>query len=443
MSSPDQAAQRSLQQTLQWYSRFQRHGRYRPSPELQAAVRPQLQTLQAALTKLEQNAIRIAAFGLVSRGKSAVLNALVGEQTLITSPINGETKYPQSVRWQVGDGAQIELIDTPGLDEIAGQARAQMAQDVAQQADLILFIVAGDMTRTEYEALRDLRHAQKPLILVFNKIDLYPELDQGLIYQQLQRWAGSGAEDRALQALLSPAEVVRVAAAPAPVLVRSQWPDGRIQETWETPPPDIEPLRVKILELLQREGRSLLALNALVQARTATETLVRKTIELRGTEAEAMIWQYARWKALIVGLNPIVVLDVVGGAIADLALIRSLAKLYGLPMTSFAAEKLWRKILFSSGTLLLSEWGSTVVLGAGKTASLGELSLWGTWTTTALLQGGLAAYGTCVVGKVAQQYLEQGCTWGEGGINTTIQTILNQVDRQTVLARLRQDLQHS
>jgi len=48
---------------------------------------------------------------------------------------------------------QVELIDTPGLDEIEGQARAQMARDVVRQADLILFVVAGDITRTEYQAL--------------------------------------------------------------------------------------------------------------------------------------------------------------------------------------------------------------------------------------------------------------------------------------------------
>jgi predicted GTPase len=67
---------------------------------------------------------------------------------------------------------QIELIDTPGLDEIAGEARANMAKEVAGQADLILFIVAGDITRTEYDALCGLKQSHKPLILVFNKIDL-------------------------------------------------------------------------------------------------------------------------------------------------------------------------------------------------------------------------------------------------------------------------------
>ena len=97
--------------------------------------------------------IRVAAFGLVSRGKSSVVNALVGQKVLTTGPLHGVTRWPRSVRWTPATGKiQIELIDTPGLDEIEGEARANMAREVAKSADLILFIVAGDITRTEYEA---------------------------------------------------------------------------------------------------------------------------------------------------------------------------------------------------------------------------------------------------------------------------------------------------
>jgi magnesium-protoporphyrin O-methyltransferase len=45
--------------------------------------------------------------------------------------------------------ARIELIDTPGIDEVDGEGRAELAKRIAQQADLILFIVAGDMTNPD------------------------------------------------------------------------------------------------------------------------------------------------------------------------------------------------------------------------------------------------------------------------------------------------------
>ena len=60
--------------------------------------------------------IKITAFGLVSRGKSAVLNALIGEKILETGPVHGVTQWPKSLRWTPNSGKiQVELTDTPGL----------------------------------------------------------------------------------------------------------------------------------------------------------------------------------------------------------------------------------------------------------------------------------------------------------------------------------------
>jgi hypothetical protein len=58
-----------------------------------------------------------------------------------------------------------------------------------------------------------------------------------------------------------------IAAEPAPLEVRVEWPDGEVTYEWETPPPQVDELKQKILSILNREGRSLLALNALFQAR--------------------------------------------------------------------------------------------------------------------------------------------------------------------------------
>ena len=434
----------SLRQTLSWYGHLRTQ---RQQPEMQAALRSELEVLGNTLEKLDQGVIRIAAFGLVSRGKSAVLNALMGQKILQTGPLNGVTQWPKYVRWTptTTGKVQVELIDTPGLDEINGQERAQMARDVARQADLILFAIAGDITRTEYQALCELRQAQKPLILVFNKIDLYPDQDRQAIYQQLQKLGANSSNGKRLQQLLSADEIVMVAAEPAPLEVRVEWPDGRVTYEWETPPPQVDELRQKILSLLNLEGRSLLALNALVQARDAEANIARKTVELRNAEAEDLIWRYAQYKALAVALNPIAILDVIGATVADLALIRALARLYNLPMTGYEAGKLWKTILVSSGGLLLGELGSSLLLGLGKSAAAiasGENPTNITaYAGSAISQAGIAGYGAYAVGKAAKLYLEQGATWGQLGANTVIQEILNQVEPNTILYRLRKELQ--
>jgi GTPase SAR1 family protein len=376
----------------------------------------------------------------------------MGQKILQTGPLHGVTQWPRSVYWapespdQAGLPVQIELIDTPGLDEIEGQARAEMAQDIAQQADLILFVVAGDITRTEYQALQQLRQAQKPILLVFNKVDLYPDQDRQVIYQKLKTLDQQTFTADAEAPIASPDDIVMVAAEPAPMEVRVEWPDGRVTQEWEAPPAQIEELKQKLLQIVQTEGRSLLALNALRQSREAESRIAQRITELQQAEAEALIWKYAKYKALAIAFNPVAVLDVMGGAIADLMMIRALARLYGLPMTGYEAGKLWRAILKSSGSTLLSELGSGLLLGLGKSAAAvtsifespsGLMAYAGAMAA----QAGAAGYGTYIVGQAAQVYLEQGCTWGPQGANTVIQDILQTVEPDSILERLRQELE--
>ncbi|MEY2912077.1 MAG: hypothetical protein RLZZ184_1386 [Cyanobacteriota bacterium] len=302
-------ARASLRQALSWYGYLRKSGQLAANPELENLLKPEIEALNNTLSKLDANVIRIAAFGLVSRGKSAVLNSLIGEKILQTGPLNGVTQWPRSVRWKPGDKVLVELIDTPGLDEIAGELRAEMARNVARQADLILFVVSGDITKTEYQGLLELRQAQKPLILVFNKIDLYPEIDRNAIYKNLQQLGAGNLQNNPLL----PDEIVMVAAEPAPMEVRVEYPNGTINYEWETPPPQVEELKQTILNILNREGRSLLALNALIQARESEENIAQKTIDMREKEAEDIIWRFTQYKALVIGLNPIAFLDIIGG----------------------------------------------------------------------------------------------------------------------------------
>jgi uncharacterized protein len=431
-------ARASLQQSLSRYAAAN-------VGEISASLQSDLDTLAQTLTKLEQSNYSIAVFGMVSRGKSAVLNALMGKKVLETGPLNGVTRFPRSTRWSPDGIIQIDLIDTPGLDEIDGETRGKMAAEVVRQADLILFIIAGDITQLEYQSLCELRQAQKPLVLVFNKSDLYPETERAAIYQQLQNLSGGNVSDELLQRLLSADEVVMVAADPTPIQVRIEYPDGTRKSEWEQPAPQIAPLQAKIQELLAREGRSLLAINALVQARSAEENLAKSTLVSLQSDANALVWKFAQYKAIAVAVNPIAVFDLLGGVFVDFLLIRSLAKLYNLPMTKYELTKLLNGIVFSSASLLLGELATGVIFGVGKTAAL---LIGSSVNFTALpgyfgggaIQGAIAGYGAYMVGKAAQTYLEEGCTWGQLGANTVIQEILDRVDDATILSRLRDEL---
>lgn len=294
------------------------------------------ETVDKTVDKLDRFVVRIAAVGLVSRGKSAVLNGLLGEALLETGLLNGVTRVPRSVQWRSDPSdrdrpLEIELIDTPGLDEIDGHLRADLAKEVAQQADLILFIVAGDINRTEERALAELRRAHKPLILVFNKIDLIPEGDRPAIVQRLRalmaleaavKSGETAADETDWQPVLPVDEVVSVAAQPAPLQLREEWTDGRVTYGWESPPPEVESLRAAILKIVDREGRSLLALNALLQARLTERAIAQKTIHHLRDDADRLIWRLIwrciRLKAAVIAISPLLSVDAIAAIALDL-----------------------------------------------------------------------------------------------------------------------------
>ncbi|MEL7359647.1 MAG: DUF697 domain-containing protein [Cyanobacteria bacterium J06560_6] len=424
----------------------------------QAVVKDGIDQLTALMGKLDGSLLRVAVFGLVSRGKSAVINALMGEKVLETGPLNGVTRWPRSVYWlpekdnpenENKQQLKLELIDTPGLDEIEGEARSEMAEEVAQQADLILFVVSGDVTQTEYAGLQQLYATKKPLLLVFNKVDLYPDADRETVAHNLQTlWQKAESKADLPPGARLVDDIVMVSAEPAPLQVRVEWPDGRISQEWESPPAQIEPLRTALLKTVREEGKTLVALNALRQAGLIEQKLSEETAGLNEANANELIWKYAKYKAIAVAFNPVAVLDLLGGIGSDLVMIRALSQLYGFPMTRFEAGRLWQSIIGSSGTLLISEFGTSLILGFGKSGA----AIWSAFESFSGLtafagamsaQAGAAGYGTYAVGQAAKQYLQQGCSWGPTGINTVMQSILARAKEDSTLERLKTEIEET
>ena len=116
-------ARASLRKALNRYSVWQNATQKTTNSELSSTIKTQLDLLKSNIDKLDQGVIQIAVFGLVSRGKSAVLNALLGEKILETGPLNGVTQWPRSIRWTSSifvnshqqEVVKVDLIDTPGL----------------------------------------------------------------------------------------------------------------------------------------------------------------------------------------------------------------------------------------------------------------------------------------------------------------------------------------
>ncbi len=409
----------------------------------------ELAELENWLDRLEQSTIQIAVFGLVGRGKSSVLNALVGRQAFTTGPLHGVTKKAEQVTWQVADWEdewgldmptvieeQIEFFDTPGIDEIGGVERANIARDVARQVDILLFVVAGDVTEIECQALAELREVGKPILLVFNKVDQYSEQDRQEIYQKI-------ATDR-VRELLTPAEIVLVAAAPL-VQKLVVHPDGREEIINEVGEPQIGALKSKILEVLEREGKSLVALNSMISADRLQEQVMSCKMDGRERLAEDRLWQAVMAKAVAVALNPVTALDLIGGAAIDLGLILSLSKIYGLPMTKSGALQLFKTIALGMGGIaggealvMLGLSGLKGLLGAAMPVTGGLAAA--PYTAIAIAQATAAGVATYAIGQITKTYLVNGATWNANSPRQAVTEILSSIDEDSIVSRIKQEL---
>ena len=118
----------------------------------------------------------VAVIGAPNAGKSTLVNALVGQKVAIVSP-KAQTTRSRLMGIALHDGAQILLVDTPGIFEPRrrlDRAMVAAAWTGAQDADLILLVIdaaAGINAQVE-RIIASLGERKQPLLVALNKVDL-------------------------------------------------------------------------------------------------------------------------------------------------------------------------------------------------------------------------------------------------------------------------------
>ena len=395
-------------------------------PEARAELADDFSQVQAMLDKLEHGHIHIAVLGRVSVGKSSVLNALIGEQRFSTSALHGETRRNEMAHWDEQESGSLYLIDTPGINEIDGEARERMAHEVSQRSDLVLFVIDGDMTDSEFTALQQLAREHRPLLLVLNKCDRYTAAQRDVLRRSLLA---------RLDDIIPADNLVEVSANPAPRIVIEVDADGHETESERATPPNIAALKERIWEILEAEGKTLSALNASLFAGDLGDKVGVRILAVRSQLGEKVIRNYSLVKGVAVAINPVPIADLAAAVAVDISMVVHLSNVYGMPMTRSQSGTLIKAI---SGQLLLlmgATWAMHLASSLLKIGSAGLSTL-----LTAGAQGAVAYYSTYVVGRAAQQYLAAGCSWGEDGPKQVIKNILDSIDRDSMLANARKDI---
>lgn len=389
--------------------------------------------LNDMLAKLDHGQVELVVFGEISTGKSALINALLGDAVADVDVQGGWTREIQRSEWKTCEyrvpglnRSGVLLVDTPGINEVEGQERADLAEEAARRADLILFVTDSDLNEVEHAALKQLSTLKKPLMLVLNKKDLYSPEQRNRLLEVLTR--------ERLPGLMPLDHVVMTSADPREVEYVIEDAEGRTRHEWRRPQPDIQDLKAKILEILDRDGLALVALNAAMYAADQSDRIAALRIELRNHLANRVIGGYAAVKALVVGWSPAAV-DIIGGGLVDASMVGVLSKIYGLDLSWQHARKLAGAIGQAAGWVILGETVSYLGASLFKGLTLGLAT-----PLTAIPQGAASGFASYIVGQSAKYYFEHGASWGGRSPKAVVQEILEQTDRESVLGHLKDEI---
>lgn len=110
----------------------------------------------------------------MNAGKSALINALTGQQVSVVSGEPGTTTDPVKKTFELLGIGPVELIDTAGVDDPSqlGRQRVARTQQTLDQVDLAVLVFTGNWDTQDQALLNTCQTRNIPFFLVQNKTDL-------------------------------------------------------------------------------------------------------------------------------------------------------------------------------------------------------------------------------------------------------------------------------
>ncbi|QHG18206.1 DUF697 domain-containing protein [Nostoc sp. ATCC 53789] len=329
---------------------------------------PALQTLREQITQLllelDRQEIKVAVTGGKSVGKSTLIQALkqIETQNLVSLE---ET--------------------TPLFRETGNNSDAAVLAEVAK-SDFVLFLTNGDLTDSEFQTLQQLKAANQPTILVFNKQDQYLADESASILLSLkQRMQGN---------------VVATAASPIAIKVRKHEADGAVQEWMEQPTADIQQLTQHLGEVFAQQRQRLVWVTTMRKAGLLKAEAKNWLNGTRRDRATPIIEQYQWIAAAAAFANPVPALDILATAAINAQMVMDLGNIYQQKFSLEQAQTVagtMGSLMLKLGLVELSTKAISTVLKSNAV----------TFVAGGVVQGVSAAYLTRVAGLSLVEYFQE------------------------------------
>ena len=360
-----------------------------PNPaatQQQADFCQRLTDLQASL---DREALTLTILGKPGTGKTALLQQL---QRNWLETVKRPLVLQETSGWLSGSAE-------PASEESDSRLLTQ-----ALDADLVLFLIAEDLTEPERVMVQQLAAAKQSLMAICNKQDLYLPGEGALVVQQVTQQLAN---------LVASENIVTAATVPNPIKVRKHQADSSFEESLEQQAPQLSALTDRLTALVNSQGPQLALATSWRQTQALHAEIDGLLNQLRRDRALPLIEKFQWIAAGAAFANPVPVLDLLATGAINTQLIVELGAIYQQPLSweqAKAAASSMAQFMVKLGLVELS------------TQTIGHLlkSNAATFVAGGAVQGISAAYLTRVAGLSLVDYFQAQsleASQGSAGLN--------------------------